>query len=227
MIDRPVPPSLRLVPSPTHSPRVAPVTLVVPTARPISGALERRLAHLARAARQGDHEARDTLWAAFGPKIRILVIAAYRRTSSMAGDRALLRDGRPWDQEDLAQEAYPIFRDLIATWPGEGPIGPYLLAHLTWRLRTAARAQVLPRRREVGVSPERLSLLAEESAAAAEALALLDTLAASFPGIDGEILRRHIGDGEPLTAIARQLGVNRRTVGRHWRRIRRELQPRS
>jgi len=227
MIDRPAPPALRLVPSPAPLPPVPPLAPVVPTDRPISLPLERRLTRLARAAQQGDREARDTLWAAFGPKVRILVIAAARRAQYASGGRGLRRDGRLWDQEDLAQEAFPIFLDLIAAWPGHGPIGPYLLSHLNWRLRTAARALAQPRRREGGASAERLAMLADESAAAAEALALLDALAASFPATDAEILRRHIGDGESLTAIARQLGLNRRTVGRHWQRIRRELQPRA
>jgi DNA-directed RNA polymerase specialized sigma24 family protein len=171
---------------------------------------------LARAARTGDRDARNALWVALAPKIDRLAVAAGRRTR---GDNAPRRDGRPWDAEDLRQEAFPLFADLLAAWSGEGPIGPYLLSHLAWRLRSVARALAVPRRFETSPAASARLHLADGSAAAAEALILLEALAADLPTPDGAILLRHVRDAESLAVVALRLGLDRRTVYRRWQAI--------
>lgn len=198
----------------------APLAPLVPADGEITPEQERRFTSLAHAARAGDRGARDALWWALAPKIDRLVAAAGRRTRRGDGPR---RDGRAWDGEDLAQEAFPLFADLLVAWPGDGPIGPYLLSHLAWRLRSAAHALVLPRRRELSTLAPHLLHFADETAAAAEALVLLEAIAAGLPPPDGAILLWHVRDGASLVAVARRLGLGRRTVNRRWRGIKRGL----
>ncbi len=211
MVDAPVPPRPPL--RPFHVPDFA----VPPDA-------ERRQAALARTAQAGDLAARAALWDELAPAVGRLVGAAARRARA-AGPAGPLRDGRPWDVEDLGQEAFPIFVDLLAAWDGERPVAPYLLGHLPWRLRSAWRAMLVRHRAEAvpAAARLRLHLLADGSAAAEEALALIDALAADLPPLDGAILRHHLRDGEPLRAVARRLGLDRRTVTRRWAAIKARL----
>jgi hypothetical protein len=65
--------------------------------------------------------------------------------------------------------------------------------------------------------------LADGSAAADEAVALLEAMAAELPDPDGAILTWRIRDGESFGVIARRLGVGRLTVARAWDRIVAEL----
>lgn len=220
MIDRSPPLPFPTTPRPLRprrrgAPAAAPIPLVRADGD-LTPELERFLVPLALAARAGDRDARDALWSALAPKIDRLAVAAGRRTQ---GDDAPRRDGRPWDAEDLRQEAFPLFADLLAVWSGNGPIGPYLLSHLAWRLRSAARALAVPRRFETSPLAPSLLYLADGSAAAAEALTLLDVLAADLPAVDAVILLRHVRDGESLRVVARRLGLDRRTVSQRWRAI--------
>ena len=134
-----------------------------------------------------------------------------------------MRDGGPWHAEDLAQEAFPIFADLLAAWTSDRPVAPYLLGHFPWRLRSAWRVITAPRRVEIASAPPRLRYLADGSAGAEEAMALLASIAADLSPIDGEILLRHVRDGEPLARVARDLALDRRTVTRRWRAIKETL----
>ena len=200
----------------------SPPTTLVPVLAPadeIDPALEQLLGALARAAQAGDRAARDLLFLALAPKIDRFVVGCRGLIRSADGPS---RDGRAWDAEDLAQEAFLVFADLVAAWPGDGPVGPYLLAHFPWRLRSAWRAMAPPRRLETRLMAHH-DLLEDGSATAEEARAHLEAIAAALSPPDGEILLRHIRDGERLGAIARRLGTDRRTVTRRWRSLREEL----
>lgn len=193
---------------------------------PLSGEIERRLTALALAARAGDGGARDALYHAFAPKLDRMLGRCRGLAWAAAGPR---RDGRPWELDDLAQEAYLVFVDLLAEWSGEGAVGPYLLAHLRWRLRTAWNGLAAPRRREAAITPRLADLLADGSAAADEATVLLETLAAALPPPDAAMLLMLVRDGCSPAVVARRLGVSRRTVDRRWgalvRRLRASLRP--
>ena len=185
----------------------------------ITPELDRALSVVALAAREGDPAARNALYLALETKIARFVARHGRRVRAAGGPR---RDGRPWAAEDLAQEGFLILTDLVAEWPG-GPFGPYLLAHFPWRVRDAARRLEDSRRLEATTPTAEPALTADDSAQAAEATVLLETLAGRLPAPDGEILLRHIRDGESLSAIARHLGLGRHTVGRRWGALLTEL----
>ncbi len=196
----------------------APSSLVLGANDEIIPAFERSIAPLAMAAKgngeQAEH-ARNLLYAVFEPKIARFarrIRAPYAPPGSTA----------PWDADDVRQEAFLVFAALVADWPPTIPFARYFLSHYPWRLRDAvyrglARRGLPPR--TVAVALDRTHWLADGSAAAAEARAHLEAIAAALPPPRDEILRRHIGDGESLTAIARQLGLGRRTVTRHWAAI--------
>ncbi len=217
MVDQPVPLPCLAVRDRRRAgsivPLLAPETEVGPE-------LERFLAPLARDAQAGDRDARDTLYEALAVKIDRFVAGAWRLAWAGDGPR---RDGRPWDIEDLAQEAFPIFVNLLAAWPGDRPFGPYLLAHFPWRLRNAGRALAAPRRFETAPLPPHALYLVDDSAAAEEARALLEGIAARLSSPDRQILLWHVRDGRSLGAIARRLGLHRGTVGRRWQAIREGL----
>ncbi|CAN5847651.1 hypothetical protein BH20CHL2_BH20CHL2_08140 [soil metagenome] len=181
--------------------------------------LERRLAPTVQRAHLGDKDACAALFLAFRPKL----IRFIRRipTPRTRPDQVGL-----WDREDVEQEAWIVFDELIAQWSPERPFGRYVLANFPWRLRDAvyrgvARRGVPPRMTLVPISDH--DWLHDGSAAGDEARALLNAVAERLPDIQGVILRRHIGDGEALSVIARDLGVSRRTVTRPWRIVRDHL----
>lgn len=199
------------------------VRLLYPAPRPLTtGALtaaeEQRLSALARQAHAGDRAARDELLRAVQPDLARMVAAVARLTWTADGPR---RDGRPWDAEDLAQEAFLIVADLIAAWSGEGSFPPYLFAYFPWRLRNAWRR--LRPRRAAPVAPVDLALIADESHLALEAAALLASLAAALPEPDRLVLLAHVRDDVPLRAIAGALGVSEHQVRRRWRAIKQRL----
>ena len=181
---------------------------------------ERALAAAAVAARAGDRAARDAIFQALGPKIDRMAAREARRAAATGG---ALRDGRPWDREDLGQEAYCLLVELIAAWPGDGPFVPYALAYLSWRLADTRRRWTARRRIETHPVAARDEALADESAAAEEALARLAAIAARLPAIEGELLRGIVGRGDHPAAVARRLGIDRRTANDRWAALKIEL----
>src|SRR4051812_17648424 len=63
------------------------------------------LGKLARAAQAGDRGARDAIWAAIGTQLAHI---AYRAGWAFP----------MLDRDDAVQEAFPIFAELVSTWPG-------------------------------------------------------------------------------------------------------------
>ncbi len=185
----------------------------------LSAALERRLRPTVLRAHAGCPDAREALYIAFGPKLE-------RFTRRIHPPRVGVDHTGVWDREDIEQEAWLVFDELIRQWTPERPFGRYILATFPWRLRDAIYRGIGRR----GVPPHMTLIpigdqywLHDGSAAAAEAQALLNAIADRLPAIQATILRRHIGDGETLTAIARDLALSRRTVTRQWRALRHEL----
>ena len=178
------------------------------------------LTALAHQARAGDRAARDALYLVLSAKIDRFVAGCRRLAATGAGPR---RDGLPCDAEDVAPEAFPLFADVVAAWPGDAPFGPYFLAHFPWRLRSAWRALVASRRLEIPIPPLWITLLHDGTEASEESRVRLEALAADLPPPDGAILLNHIRDGESLGAVARWLGLSRRTVTRRWQALLIEL----
>lgn len=185
----------------------------------LSPALERRLLPTVQRAHAGCTEARDALYIAFRPKLERFTRRI--RVPQLGEDRVGI-----WDRDDVEQEAWLVFDELVAQWTPDRPFGRYLLATFPWRLRDAiyrgiARRGVPPRMTTVPLGEQ--DWLHDGTAAADEAQVLLEALAARLPVLQAAILRRHVGEGETLTAIARDLAISRRTVTRQWRAVRDHL----
>jgi RNA polymerase sigma factor (sigma-70 family) len=185
----------------------------------LSAAIERRLRPTALRARAGCPIARDALYLALHPKLDRFIRRV--RVPMLGDDRTGI-----WDRDDVEQEAFLVFIELLDQWETERPFGRYIVATFPWRLRDAIYRGIgrrgVPTRMAL-VSFDDLAWLRDGSAAAAEATVLLGILAEHLPALQAEILRRHIGEGDTLTAIARDLDLSRRTVTRQWRAARDHL----
>ncbi len=185
----------------------------------LSPALERRLLPTVLRAHAGCPDARDALYLAFQPKLRRFA----RRIAVPWGGASMVA---VWDRDDVEQEVWLVFDELIRQWTPDRPFGRYVLATFPWRLRDAvyrgvARAGVPPRMTAVPIGER--DWLHDGSTASVEAHVLLDVVADQLPALQAVILRRHVGRGETLTEIARDLQVSRSTVTRHWRALRDDL----
>jgi RNA polymerase sigma factor (sigma-70 family) len=169
--------------------------------------LDARLTELARRAKY-DSQARDELYRALDYKVDRFV-----RRYRFRADRLVI-----CEPEDIAQEAYLVFCDLIESWPGEESFSGYFFSRFPWRLaRTVDVA-------ERGWSAARLLPLTELGESIPplnqEDHFTLAEIGASLSPRDRAVLELHIGHGLRLTEVARVLGVHRRTVDRSWARIR-------
>ena len=116
-----------------------PLPVMVPLLHPDQGVTptqEALVTMLAQRARQGDQAAVQLLWRAFEARLEPVLRSSTRATRQNGEPH---RDGQPWMQEDLRQEAFVVFSDLTATWEGTESYVPYITAHFAWRLRMAAR----------------------------------------------------------------------------------------
>ena len=215
----PHPAHLRLVPPPPTAAPLPPVVPLLAPNRAVTAAQDALLTRLARRARRGDREARDLLWRAFGPKLE----PALRRGGRMAWRPGWARrDGRPWELDDLRQEAWLVFAELVDDWNEEGSFVPYAMAYFPWRLRRAMRRLEPPRRGARLAYATRVEA-EERGLDDVEGAALLEAIAAALPAADADLLRMRVGEGASVTDIACRLGVTRRTVARRWGRIRRTV----
>ena len=181
--------------------------LRLPADGPVSPDLDASLTAMALLAQAGDLAARDALYRAFAPSINRL-----SRRFSGTGWGA----GPVWDMDDLCQEGYLVFLDLLSGWPGGESFVAYALGRLPWRMRNVIRRLNGPR--PTLVNGAVINHLTDESAAAIEALVLLEEVANALPTPDGDILLWRIRDRETVRSIADRLGIDRRTVSRSWQR---------
>jgi RNA polymerase sigma factor (sigma-70 family) len=212
---------LRLLDPEETRPLPVAVPLLQPNT-PVSKKDEILLTSLARRAARGDDAARDLLWRAlaarFEPTIRRCGRAVWQPGWAW-------RNGRPWALDDLRQEAWLVFVDLIADWDRQGAFLPYVTAYFSWRLRNAMREMGPPRRavRPLQAADE---VAAREVLGDVEVAALLDALKAALSPGDADVLELFAREGLGHGEIARQLGISRRTVTRRWARIQRVAQAR-
>ena len=195
-----------------------PLPVMVPLLRPdeaITPMHEALLTMLAQRARQGDQAANQLLWRAFEARLEPAVSGCAPATLHGAWPQ---RDGQPWGQEDVRQEAFLVFSDLTAAWEGTESYVSYMTAHFAWRLRMAARRQGPQRQPALhAVTPDLPAVCRD--LLAAEYRALLEAIAARLSPADAVVLDLCVREGRELGDIAHQLGVQMRTITRRWQRI--------
>ena len=102
--------------------------LDVPTAGRICPETVARIGDLAIAASQGDIAARDALYYSLQPRLDRIswVLRPWPNTPGMTGI---------WDRDDVQQESWIVFVELLEAWDRQVSFVPYLLARFAWRLR--------------------------------------------------------------------------------------------
>lgn len=166
----------------------------------------------ALAARDGDVTARDALFAAFAPRARLAAARVWRRHLDGAWQ---IRE-EAVERGDLEQEAYLLFLQLVASWPGEASFSGFVTRLLPWRLSNRLRQL----RGRSARSLERDAIPEPQASGGGGDLpAAFATLTARLSGREVAMLRWRILDGVPMSAIADRLGVSRRTASRDWRRL--------
>jgi RNA polymerase sigma factor (sigma-70 family) len=171
---------------------------------PIPPHVDAVLTGVARLARHGDREARNRLFLAFQPKL--LQIARQIRLWMLPST---------WDRNDVDQETFIVFSELVEAWSGDTSFTGYLLGHFGWRLRGSVRHARLSERLPTTQSQSADSI-ADDSWAAEEMRIALEEIASHLHELDGAILIGRVRDGEGFGALAHRLGVSRKTIYRHW-----------
>jgi RNA polymerase sigma factor (sigma-70 family) len=179
---------------------------VVPRLEPISPEIDRLLGRAARAAIAGDASARDALFTAFQPRFERSIRRCQRLWDGQS--RGGIEDAIEMD--DIAQEAYIVFVDLLQTWPGGDSVSAFLCARFPWRLNDTIRSW---RRRRAAVSP---LVVVETGKRTDDLTALIDEIAADLQPGAHEMLCWRVIDRLTFAEIAQRLGVSKRTVNRRW-----------
>ena len=172
--------------------------------------LDQRLTAMARRARI-DGRTRDELYQVLGYKIDRFV-----RRYRFKNDQLVI-----CEPDDVAQEAYLVFCDLLDSWPGEESFPGYFFSRFPWRLARAVDVA------ERGWSASRLLPLLETDDTIPpldpEDHFILADIGAMLDERHRLVLELYIGHGLRLAEIARILGVHRRTVDRCWAKIKEEV----
>lgn len=186
--------------------------------RRVDGPDDLWLGQLARAAAAGDRTARDALWEQIGARLTHLA-------------RYSIWDLTESEQEDIAQEAFPIFLALVCEWAGpkarqerrvpgtpDEEFAEYLFGLFRWRVRNTIRAA---RRAGAGPIPRGASVT---PFARAHELALdLPAFLVLLTAEERQIFLLRIVEGRTIPDIAARLGLTDRTARRHWAQTRRRL----
>lgn len=199
-----------------HPPRTHSLLPVIGAEDVILPAFDDTLGEFAIRAQEGDQEARDALYAAFLPKLMRLM-SALRPPYVPSGSQGI------WNRDDVAQEAYLVFIDLVAAWSGDVSFTAYVLSRFPWRLkdvihRGIGKSSIPPR--QYGVSLEYAELVTDDAGDAEGADPLLDALLDILSAPLGAVLIAHVVQGKTKKEIAAELGVSRRTMVRYWQEIR-------
>lgn len=200
-------------------PAFPPLLPLMPAQGPVPDDIDRALTAAASAAKRGDLASRDALFGAVEPRVSRVV----RRCAALMH----CRRGGVVEPDDIAQEAFLVFLAVLDRWPERGSFVAYFLAAFPHELRHAARRLTWSRTRETPLGTAASEALIDDGTAAGEAaMAMLVDLANSLGEPDRSILLRRVRDGAPMAAIARELGISRRSVQRHWTRLVQSLRSR-
>ena len=169
------------------------------------------VAREALSAKTGDRAARDGLFCTFRP-VMARFFARYAGRAHESG---------AWDLDDLRQESFLVFVEVLAAWPGTGDFVAYFYAVFPKRLATAVRrldgsSALDPLRHRDG----RLRRSVPPARIAGDAHRLRRLLSPQ----ERRILALHAWESLALPDVARQAGLSVDDTRRHWRRIRRKAQ---
>lgn len=172
--------------------------------------LDTRLGAMALRART-DLQTRNALYQALSFKIERFVRRYRYRVRQLA----------VCEVEDVEQEAFLVFCEIVDRWPGQESFLGYFFSRFPWRLARAV--DVLER----GWSATRMVPLDEIGEPApppdpADAL-LLAEIGATLEPRERAVLELRIGYNLRVREIARILGLHPRTIHRSWARIVDEL----
>jgi RNA polymerase sigma factor (sigma-70 family) len=163
----------------------------------------------ALSAKAGDRTARNSLFTIFRP----IMARFFGRFAARA------RESAAWDLEDLHQEAFLVFVEVLDAWPGTGDFVAYFYAVFPKRLATAVRrlegSQPWIR---YGVVPEG----SDDPSRQLETRAMLRDFAGLLTPMERRILALHAWESLALPDVARQVALSLEDTRRHWRRIRRK-----
>lgn len=169
------------------------------------------VAREALSAKSGNRAARDRLFQTFRP--------AMSRFFARYGGRA--HESGAWDLDDLRQESFLVFVEVLDAWPGSGDFVAYFYAVFPKRLATAVR-------RLDGSQPWiRYGIATEgtdDPSQRLESRAMLNDFAALLSPQERRILALHAWESLALPDVALQAGLSVDDTRRHWRRIRRKAQ---
>lgn len=181
-------------------------------------AFDETLGTVAIRAQEGDMDARDALFFAFLPKLDRLMANA-RPPHAPAGMTGV------WDRDDVEQEAYLVFVELLHGWSGDVSFTAWLLSRFSWRLKDAIRDGVAK-----PLTPPRHAQVSLESAEFApigigdigrDGREIMDALLDSLPPYLAQVLVARALLGKSLVQIGREMDLSRRTMVRYWQEIRR------
>jgi len=188
----------------TESPAASPVAPDVQSSDP---AINRDVV-LARA---GDLSRRDGLYAIFHPTMAKFV-GRFTQRSKATG---------VWDLDDVWQETFVVFAEVVNSWPGAGEFIAYFYAVFPKRL--AANVRLLD-----GRQPYVVQGLADESdepthdpGPTVDARVVLTGYIATLPPIERQILALHVWEELPLLDVAEHMGISVTATLQRWRTMRR------
>lgn len=174
--------------------------------------LDARLNALALRART-DPAARNALYAALSFKV-----ARFVRRYRYRAERFHV-----CDLEDVAQEGFVVFCDLVQSWPGRESFLGYFFSRFPWRLARAIdqieRGWPADRLQPLTVPGEVTPRTVSDPAD----LFLLSELGAGLDPRSRTVLELHIGYGLHLSEIARLLGIRQRAMYHLWEHLVAEL----
>lgn len=183
----------------------------VPPFGRVPSEVDAALSALGCRAAAGDTQALNALYAAFAPRLEHAIRRAQGAHRRYGGDPAI-------EPEDIAQQAFVVFAELVRGWDDDRELSRYVLAYFPWRLSDAVRAMSDRReRRSLDALPS--ALLADGTVEAEAAATLLEVLAGALPAGEARILLLRVRDGCSWNEIARITGTERRTLFRCWKRL--------
>lgn len=132
---------------------------------------------LATQAASGKIDARDRLFFSLKPRLDIKswLVRPWPNTPELTG---------VWDRDDVEQESWLIFIELLESWNGEESFVPYLFARFAWRLRDRILRGIGKSQNQLGTMrvPETLlkEMLTSEDSVQPERAALAKELIANL-----------------------------------------------